>query len=100
MNQVGANEYYRPWGAPYRQRIEGITVGAGNAKAVNEAAMVIDPWPPLVNNRRIPANGARMTGVIERYKDAKRLREQVPTLPPDLISSTGTGGSGGGGGGQ
>lgn len=79
----------RDWRAPYRQRIEGVTVGAGNAAALNSAAMMVDPWPPQVRNRRIPANGARMVGAIERYKDVRRLLETPPTLTPDITSTGG-----------
>jgi hypothetical protein len=52
----------------YLQRIDTITLGAGNAKDVNAAIHVIDPWPRHSGNRRIPANGARMTGAIQRYR--------------------------------
>ncbi len=74
----------------YFQRSDTITVGAGNAKEVNAASQMLDPWPPHVGDRRIPANGPRMTKAIERYQDVKRLKEAAPTLAPE-ISSTGFG---------
>jgi hypothetical protein len=52
----------------YFLRSDSITAGAGNAKDVNAAIQVIDPWPRYSGNRRIPANGARMTGAIQRYR--------------------------------
>jgi len=52
----------------YFVRSDSIVVGAGNAKDVNAAIHVIDPWPRHSANRRIPANGARMTGAIQRYR--------------------------------
>jgi hypothetical protein len=55
-------------GEEYLQRTDTITMSAGNAKEVNSAIHTIDPWPPRVYNRRIPANGARMTGAIQRYQ--------------------------------
>lgn len=59
----------------YLQRTDTITMSAGNAKEVNSAIHTIDPWPPYVNNRRIPANGERMTGAIQRY-------QRPPQAPP------------------
>jgi hypothetical protein len=52
----------------YYLRSDSITLDAGNAEAVNSAIHVIDPWPRGSANRRIPANGARMTGAIQRYR--------------------------------
>lgn len=87
--------------APYSQRIEGVTVSAGNAKAINSATHIIDPWPPYANDRHIPANGERMVGAFERYRDVKKIMETPPTLEPDTISTsevTGGGGDSSGGG--
>jgi len=66
-------------GEEYLQRTDTITMSAGNAKEVNSAIHTIDPWPPHVYNRRIPANGARMTGAIQRYQ-----QPQV-NAPPAII---------------
>jgi hypothetical protein len=66
----------------YLQRTEGVTIGAGDAKQVNSAAEIPDPWPRNVQNRRIQANGARMTGAIQRYQDVKKLKEAPPPIPP------------------
>lgn len=68
----------------YFQRSETITVGAGNAKEVNAASQMLDPWPRHVRDRRIPANGARMTGAIQRYQDVKKVKEGAPTLAPEI----------------
>jgi hypothetical protein len=73
----------------YFQRSDSVMVGAGNAKEANAASQILDPWPAHVRDRRIPANGARMTGAIQRYQDVKKLREAAPTLSPDAISATG-----------
>jgi hypothetical protein len=51
----------------YFLRSDSMTLDAGNASAVNTAIQVIDPWPRGSANRRIPANGARMTGAIKNY---------------------------------
>jgi hypothetical protein len=52
----------------YFVRSDSITVDAGNAKEVNAAIHVIDPWPRRAADRRIPANGARMSGAIQHYR--------------------------------
>jgi hypothetical protein len=86
--------------APYSQRTEGVTVSAGNAKAINSATHIVDPWPAYAKDRHIPANGERMVGAFERYRDVKKIMETPPTLEPDTISTsevTGGGNSSGGG---
>src|SRR6266852_485230 len=60
-----------PWDDPidqYFQRKDAVTMSAGNAKAVNAATHVIDPWPRYVGNTRIPANSERMVGAVQRYQ--------------------------------
>jgi hypothetical protein len=91
--------------ARYFQRIDTVSVTSGDAKEVNAATHIIDPWPRNVRNRRIPANGERMVGVITRYKNpgGPGTAAAAPTLAPIIIptsSSSGGGGGGGYGGGQ
>jgi hypothetical protein len=59
---------YENPGAEYVHRSDTIALNAGNAKDVNAAIHVIDPWPRYVNNRRIPGNGERMVGAVQRYQ--------------------------------
>jgi hypothetical protein len=61
-------------GAQYFYRSDTITLSAGNAKDVNAATHVIDPWPRYVANRRIPANAERMVGGIQRYVGRQGVR--------------------------
>ena len=67
------------WGESeqYIQRSDKITPGAGNAKDVNAATHVIDPWPRYVGRRRIPANGERMVGSMQRYLGRQRSQPGV-----------------------
>lgn len=51
----------------YAQRLDTITDSAGDAKEVNRATQS-NPWPRYVADRRIPANGERMTRAVERYR--------------------------------
>jgi hypothetical protein len=56
----------------YAQRSQTITLSAGNARETNAAIHVIDPWPRYAGNKRIPANGQRMAGAVERYRDVSK----------------------------
>lgn len=84
--------------APYLQRTDKIFAGAGDAKDVNAATHVIDPWPYYVGNRRIPGNGERMVGAIERYRDTRKLPLAPPPIVPVDIAPSGFSSSGSGAG--
>jgi hypothetical protein len=75
--------------AQYIQRSDTIVFGAGNAKEVNSATHVIDPWPPYVGSRYFPSNGQRMSDAVERYRDVSKLSQA-----PRPIDSIGGGGGG------
>lgn len=62
-----AEPYDNP-GAEYLHRSDTVTLSAGNAKDVNAATHIINPWPRHVANQRIPVNGERMAHAMERYK--------------------------------
>ena len=68
--------------AQYFERKDTIVSGAGDARDVNAATHIIDPWPRYVGDRRIPGNGQRMTGAVERY------RTNTPWATPCAISPT------------
>ncbi len=85
-------DFFEDLFAPYKQRIEGVTASAGDAKAVNAATHIIDPWPPYAAKRRIPGNGERMAGAVERYRDVKKIPETPEALGPEGITATGVGG--------
>jgi len=95
-----AGDLVYEFGEPYLQRIEGVTAGAGNAKDVNAVTHAIDPWPPYVANRRIPANGERITGAVDRYRRG-RLQFTPPPIAPIYetteVKATGAGATGAGG---
>ena len=66
-------DWTQEWeGSQYIQRSDTIPLGAGNAKDINAATHVIDPWPRHVGRRRIPANGERMVGAMQRYLGRQR----------------------------
>ena len=84
--------------AMYFQRSDKITLWEGDAKAVNSATHVIDPWPRYVGNRRIPGNGDRLSRAVERYRLGS-YRQPASPLSPYFIGGYGGGGGGGYGGG-
>src|SRR5262245_4651774 len=82
--------------AMYFQRSDKITLWEGDAKAVNAATHVIDPWPRYVGNRRIPVNGDRLSRAVERYRQGS-YRQPAPPISPYVGGGFGGGGFGGGG---
>ena len=97
-NVVPSAQIYNPVDSvqEYTQRSDTITLSAGNAQDVNTRVQEIDPWPRYVGNKRIAANGARMAGAVERYRDVSKQRQAPQILP---LGSTGMSSGGGGGGG-
>jgi hypothetical protein len=55
-------------GQRYIQRSDTITLSAGDAPNLNARTHMVDPWPPGVSDRRIPAEGSRMVRAVDRYK--------------------------------
>ena len=89
---LAGDQSFEDFFGSYFHRTDTITVGAGDAKNVNAASEMLDPWPPYVRNRSLPANGSRMTGAVQRYEDVRKLKEAPPPLSPEGINPTGIGG--------
>lgn len=75
--------------AQYFERKDTIVSGAGDARNVNAATHIIDPWPRYVGNRRIPGNGERMTGAVERYRANTPWLTPCPPFPTYDIQTGG-----------
>ena len=87
-----------PWDDPfvdYFQRKNGVTVRAGDAKEINSVTHIIDPWPRYVGNTRIPGDGARMSGAIERYRDVSKLPNAPRPIQSEYDTTTNIQSSGG-----
>ena len=67
--------------AQYLERKDTIVSGAGDARDVNAATHIIDPWPRNVGNRHIPGNGQRMAGAVERYRTNTPWTTPCPITP-------------------
>jgi len=52
----------------YLSHSDTITLGAGNANAVNAATQTIDPWPPESKENRIDMDGKRAHIAVKRYE--------------------------------
>ena len=99
LSSSGASAWDQDPFSMYIQRSDTVTLGAGNARDVNAATHVIDPWPRYVGNRRIPGNGDRLSRAVERYRQGS-YRQPAPLIAPVYGATIGvTGGGGGGGGG-
>lgn len=92
-SQLKAGEVFSDLLAPYQQRIDSVTFGAGNAKSFNSSLHTIDPWPRYAGNRRLTANGERMVGAIGRYRDVLRIPSTPQPLAPTKIESSGLSGA-------
>ena len=76
---AGEDQDFEDFFGAYRHRIEGVTVGVGDAPASNTAAQMIDPWPVYSQDRHIRSESQRMIGAIRRYHSnsgAKTLNVQ------------------------
>jgi hypothetical protein len=54
--------------ADYLQRTPLVSTTGGDAQAANIAMQTPTPWPRYSNDTNIPANGARLVKVINRYE--------------------------------
>ena len=54
--------------ADYLQRTALVSTTGGDAQAANTVMQTATPWPRNANDTNIPANGARLVKVINRYE--------------------------------
>jgi hypothetical protein len=73
----------------YLERKDTVVSGAGDARDVNAATHIIDPWPRNVGNRRIPANGERAARAAERYSTNTPAATPCPIAPTFDIQTSG-----------
>ena len=59
-------------------RSDFISLSAGNAKRSNLAIQTPTPWPPYVNNVRIPGYGERGVLAIEQLNERYAPQQAVP----------------------
>jgi len=95
-NVVSTAQVYDPVDSvqQYTQRVDKVTLSAGNAQEVNSRIHVIDPWPRNVGNTRIPANGDRMANAVYRYRCGKPPPQALPNETTQSNTGSGAGASG------
>ena len=74
----------------YLNRTDTVTTSAGDAQDVNSALQIIDPWPRHAGNRRIPGNGQRLTGAVQRYRLPPAFAGAAGTAPPQGAPGAGS----------
>ena len=78
----------------YFERTGKVVMSDGNAKEANAAIHIIDPWPRVSANRRLPTDANRMAGAYERYRDVTKQQLRPNIAPPQDLSSGGSTGGG------
>ncbi len=84
------------WDGPlseYGQRMDSVTLGAGNAKEANSAIHTVDPSPPAARNRNIPGSGERLSRTIRRYQDVTKVTEAARAIASETAVLGGSSGS-------
>jgi hypothetical protein len=96
--EAGEDYFWDDLWAPYTERHDKMTGTSGNAQEVNGITHIITPWPPYVQDRRIPGDAVRMGAAVKCYQ-ARHLPPECAPSPP-LAASTSSGGSQSGNSGQ
>ena len=65
---AGEDQDFEDFFGGYTHRVEGVTVGVGDAAASNAAGQIINPWPAYSRDRAIRSESSRMIGAIRRYQ--------------------------------
>ena len=97
----GASAWDQDPFAMYLQRGYSVTLDGGDAKGVNAATHVIDPWPRYVGNRNIPVSADRLSRAVTRYNQGSYRQPAPPIFSPygSVIGISAGGGGGGSAGG-
>jgi uncharacterized membrane protein YgcG len=88
--------------ADYLQRTPLVATTGGDAQAANTVMQTATPWPRNANDTNIPANGARLVKVINRYESgssgagASEGGAQTSTSPGANPGGAANGGGGAG----
>ncbi len=65
----------------YYARRDTVTLGAGDAVAVNQATQTVDPWPAHARQSHIDVDGKRLGIAVQRYQQNK-------SIPPRGLNTT------------
>ncbi len=91
---VGLSGCYEDDRYRYLAHGDSVTLGAGNANAVNAATMAIDPWPPESKDNRIDQDGKRAAIAVKRYETNTSIKPKgVNTSSVSSSSDSGSDGA-------
>jgi hypothetical protein len=80
--------------ADYLQRTALVSTTGGDAQAANIAMQTATPWPRTANDTNIPANGARLVKVINRYETGSAGAGASDSATPGGANPGGNAGAG------
>src|SRR5271168_4763480 len=80
--------------ADYLQRTALVSTTGGDAQAANIAMQTATPWPRYANDTNIPANGARLVKVINRYESGSAGAGGSDSATPSAGNPGGSAGAG------
>jgi hypothetical protein len=80
--------------ADYLQRTALVSTTGGDSQAANLAMQTATPWPRYSNDTNIPANGARLVKVINRYENGSAGAGANDSATPSATNPGGNAGSG------
>jgi hypothetical protein len=80
--------------ADYLQRTALVSTTGGDAQAANIAMQTATPWPRHANDTNIPANGARLVKVINRYESGSAGAGASDSATPSAANPGGNSGAG------
>jgi hypothetical protein len=80
--------------ADYLQRTALVSTTGGDSQAANVAMQTATPWPRYANDTNIPANGARVVKVINRYESGSAGAGASDSATPGGANPGGNAGAG------
>jgi hypothetical protein len=92
---IGLSGCYEDDRYRYLAHSDTVTLGAGNANAVNAATMTVDPWPPESRNAQIDQDGKRAAIAVKRYETNTSIKPQGLTTTDKAYGTDGGNGDGG-----
>src|SRR5262245_21155763 len=72
---------------PYRAHTDKVTLGAGNASAVNRAVHTIDPWPPYSRKTQVDMDGNRALVAVRRYETNTSVKRKGLSAEPGATAT-------------
>jgi type IV pilus biogenesis protein CpaD/CtpE len=67
----------------YAERVDTVTLSAGDAVASNAAVQIPTPWPRYSNDTTIAMDGERIARAVDRYREGEK--QPLATVPETLI---------------